>query len=469
MGKAKNKREKKSVKSQPQAASPAASQAPTDGGRRRFMLLGLGGLGAAALGTFAGYQAGWFGSSAQPTTSTPSAPINLATGKPLPPAPQTMLTADAANALRACDELTAHYARELNDPSALIHAVIAFGKSFTLSDGSKAVDYLCSKFGAEREVNGKRYVYFPREVEVHENSFLQTFVEAGVSPDQAIMGGGNKYTLRDLGEGAKALFRIDPQNLSKYDPMLLHRHLPWDLMSLSTLAPPNQARWTNAYGEKIELPAAIEVGLKSFESSCAGVEQAIIRNEDESLEFRQEMAKHACFGMHLTYSFFTCYKNGYRENGMAERLKQALDTLTLRLKGDYAAIERESALASQMGQEYIARMAGDSHGSDRPKGPPPSNIIEVMKLRHQIKMLGHALEIINYVQLNKLFPLNAEQKRRVAAGEQLLYENIVKLRGMDLDAYKNWNAKFVNDVVIALGHASRAMKLLTPANPDTVA
>jgi hypothetical protein len=61
----------------------------------------------------------------------------LTTGKPLPPA---TFPADLQNAMRAGEEIVRHYARELNNPSALIHAVRAFGKGFTLNDGSRAVD-----------------------------------------------------------------------------------------------------------------------------------------------------------------------------------------------------------------------------------------------------------------------------------------------------------------------------------------
>ena len=43
------------------------------------------------------------------------------------------------------------------------------------------------------------------------------------------------------------------------------------------------------------------------------------------------------------------------------------------------------------------------------------------------------------------------------------------MRAMDLDAYKRWYPKYVNNIVIAFGHATRALKLLTPDNPDTMA
>jgi hypothetical protein len=453
MSKAKSNRKKGRV----------AQPAPT--GRRKFLALGLGAGGALAVAGIAGYNAGWFGSSA--TQSTANAPTSLATGKPLPP---VTLTADAANATRAADDIVGHYARELNNPSALIHAVRGFGKNFTLNDNTKAVDFLCSKFAAEREVNGKRYVYFPRAAEVHDNSFLKTMLEAGVSPEQPITAGSNKYTLRDLGEHAKSLFRCDPQNFGRFDPELLHNHLPWGLIAFSILMPPNAANWTNAYGETINLPEVINKSLAVYEGSITGVKEAIERGEDESVEFRQAISKFSCYGMHAAYSYYSCLQHDYRNDKLPERLSYLLDSLLLRMQGDAAAIDREAEAAKGMGPEWLSRIAYEGQGGKlATKGQPPSNTLEVMRMRSQIKMLGHALEAINYVQLHNLLPLTPGQKRRLQVGEQLLYDNLVRLRATNLDPFMRWYDKFITETVIAVAHAARALKLPTPANPDTIA
>jgi hypothetical protein len=85
-------------------------------------------------------------------------------------------------------------------------------------------------------------------------------------------------------------------------------------------------------------------------------------------------------------------------------------------------------------------------------------------------MLGHAFESINYAKLHKLVTFTPAQEQRIQAGELALYDSIVKLRGMDWGVLRRTlSDKFISDIVIALGHATRAMKLLTPENPDTVA
>ncbi len=446
-------------------AAEVPSPKKPDKSKRKFVALGLGGLGTLAVAGI-GYNAGWFGSS---STSTPAvAPTpNLATGKPLPP---VTLTASYQNALQAASEFTSHYARELNNPSALIHCVRAFGKNFKLNDGSLVLDYICSRFAAEKEVNGKRYVYFKRDAEVHENSFLKTMLEAGVSHDQPITVGGNKYTLHDLGESARALFRCDLQNFDRYEPNLLGQHLPWGLIAFSILTKPAQPTWVNAYGETIDLNAVIDRSLAVVESTCSDIESTVGRGEMESLEFRQAISKYSCAGMHNVYSYFSCLKHGFTGNELQARLSKLFDNTLLRLKGDSQAIDREADAAKEMGPDFVNRLAVEGQGGKlATKGRAPANTLEVMRYRLQIRMLGHALEAINYAQLNKLFKLTSEQKGRLLAGEQLLYDFIVKMRATALQPHMYWYDKFVSDIVIAFGHAVRAMKLLTSENPDTVA
>lgn len=467
MSKPKNRNQKTGGQAAPRPASATAS--PSAGpagqsGRRNFLLLGAGALGALGAGALA-YQAGFFSDSASAPATNPASNA-AANFKLLPP---VKLTADYANALRAAEDITSHYARELMTPWALIHAVRGFGRNFTLSDGTKAVDHLCTKYTEEREVNGKRYVTFQHIAEVHDNSFLKTFLEAGVSPEQTLQVGANKYTLRDLGEHAKALFRCDPTDLKRYDDKLLEEHLPWGLIAFSTLVPPTPGTWTNGYGEKIDLHQVQDRALAAYEQMCSGLRNSLAQGELETLEFRQAINKHSCYGLHTIYGFFACYHHGYRRNDMPARIKSLLDLTIYRMEGDAKAIDREADAAKAMGPEAIKRMVVSQEGKVVTSGSPPPQILEAMRLRSQIKLQGHILEALNYGLLNKLFTLTPDQQTRVSAGEQALYESLVSLRALNLDEFRRWHPKFVSDLVIAVGHAVRALKLLTPQNPDTVA
>ncbi len=440
------------------AASPHA-----DAGRRRFLIAGAGGLGALAFG-LAGCDSSspkTTGATPTPTTMPASPPPTPAAVVNLPPLKPLTLPANRVNAVRATNELIEHYARVLQNPSATIHAVRAFGKGFTLADGQNAVDWLCSQFAAEKMVLGQKYVYFPRPVEVHDNSFLKTFIEAGVSPDQPITVSGNKYTLRQLGDHAKLTFRCNPNNFAQFDPLLYHDHLPWSLIAFGLLTPPAQPTWVNAYGEKLDLSVILDKAVANYETDCTGVREAVIGNKSEPEQFRAVMRKHSCYGMHAIYGFFSCLNDGYRNNNLNDRLSGLLDVTILRLKGDSAALDQEFTEAGKKSNvpEANAKLQGFGLTIDM--------LTEAFKLRGQIKLIGHAFEAINFALLHKLFTLTPDQQRRAKEAEQQLYGLLVKLRATDLEPLRKWDSKFVSDIVIALGHADRAMKLLTPENPDT--
>ncbi len=433
--------------------------------RRQFLKLGLGAIGAASL-SLSGCESGGTQQTAQIAPSqTPWYPndVNAIAKSHLTP---VTLPPTLPNAIRASDEFVEHYARELNSPSALIHAVRAFGKNFKLSDGSNAVDHLCSKYFAEKEINGKKYIYVPREFEVHDDSFLKTLLEAGVSPDQSITAGQNKYTLRDLGESAKAIFRFDPKDTGRFEPSLMTQHIAWQLIAFSILIPPSQPEWKNAYGETINLNQVIDGTLMNYEGMCEGLSESLERGEDESIDFRKQITKHSCYGMHTIYALMSCLKNGYTENKLKERVQAMYDLTLQRLIGDSSAIDREANAAKGVGPDLVNRLAVSQDGRVVTKGMPPADTIEVMRIRSQIRFIGHAFEALNYSQLHNLFKPTPAQKKQYSEGEKLFFDYMVKQRAIDMAPYWNWYSKFVSNMVIATAHASRALKLLTPQNPD---
>lgn len=381
--------------------------------------------------------------------------------------------ADYQTALGAANEMLQRRARELGAASVLIHAVRGFGKNFTIAGGPKAVDHLCSRYAVDKEVNGKRYVYFLRGAEIHENSFLKTFLEAGVSRDHPFAVNDRKYALRDLAESGKALFRCNPKDLFKYDDIqfrydptfkessrtptgqpaearceLIHEHLPWGLIAFSTLSP-GKSVWTNAYGETINLAPVIDRAMAEYESSCALGQESLMRGDPAPKSFRDEIKKYSCFGLHSAYGFLACLKNGYVNDNLTERVKRMMDLLTYRLKGDAEAIDQEYAQAA---------------------GTTSAHLVEAFKLRARVKLFGHAFEAINYARLHNLVTFTTAQERRIQAGEHAFYDSVVKMHAMDWEMMrKSLGEKFVTDIVIALGHAARALKLLTPQNPDAIA
>ena len=123
-----------------------------------------------------------------------------------------------------------------------------------------------------------------------------------------------------------------------------------------------------------------------------------------------------------------------------------LDLLTFRLLSDADSIDRE----------YLLEAKGASQ-----------QLIDAFRTRAHVKLYGHAFEAINYVRLHKMVGFTPFELLRIGEGEQAFYESLVKLRGMDWGMLRrDLGEKFVSDIVIALGHASRALKLQTAQNPD---
>jgi len=61
---------------------------------------------------------------------------------------------------------------------------------------------------------------------------------------------GRVCQLKDLGDGAKALFRFDPRTFDRND-------LAWSLIAFAEL---HAQEWENAYGERIQLKEVATFG-----------------------------------------------------------------------------------------------------------------------------------------------------------------------------------------------------------------
>lgn len=431
--------------------------------RRQFL---LGALAAGAVGLTACGDTQTVTVTSTPTPAPSPTPTPAAMPS-LPPLPAKTYPADYKNALLAMDEMVNHYAKVFDSPSALIHAVRAFGKNFKRADGSNTVEHLCGRYAEEQPVSGKRFVRFTRfNVEVHDNSFLKTFLEAGVSPDQPITAGGNKYTLRDVGEHAKSLFRFDPNNLTRYEKDYVHEHLPWTLIAFSTLMPGGKGSWDNAYGEKIDLMDVVDKTFADFESKCQPLKTAMESNGGVSRDLHEVIKVYSCYGGHSLYGFLACVKNGYTERGMTERMNEMMKLSVYRLVKEAENIETEYDERKPMPMSPNPQEEAMMLQLLQRVGVSKNELIDMLKLRGVVKLTGHLLEAVNFARLNNIFKPTPEQQKLIQAGEQKLFASTVQLRALNLEGLRSFNAKEFNDNVIALGHASRALKLLTPDNPD---
>jgi hypothetical protein len=66
------------------------------------------------------------------------------------------------------------YAIGPNDPWALVHAIRGVGRGCSIN-GESAAGYVLRTCVRAQEVNNRRYLYIPANIEVHSNMFLKTF------------------------------------------------------------------------------------------------------------------------------------------------------------------------------------------------------------------------------------------------------------------------------------------------------
>src|SRR5262245_53556388 len=137
------------------------------------------------------------------------------------------------------------YANTPDNPWAVCHGIRGIGREFAMKTGEPAVTWLLETHIASLPTAGPPVLGFPVAVEVHPNMFLKTLLEAGVPLDYGFKHRGNRRTLRDVVDGAKALFR---PNQVLADPNML----PWSLIAFSRTTSPLGGKWRNAWDEPVD-------------------------------------------------------------------------------------------------------------------------------------------------------------------------------------------------------------------------
>src|SRR5712691_6783420 len=279
--------------------------------------------------------------------------------------------------------LIERYAPIPDDPWILVHGIRAIGKGFSCK-GERAVAHVLRTFVQDLEVNGRRYLYIPADIEVHTNMFLKTFLEAGVPLSEEVQVKGMIFHLQDLGAGAKARFRFDPNTFDRND-------LAWSLIAFAEL---QADEWENAYSQRIRLQEVAAFGLQVLEEATEELKPYC----KASLPLPKKMPIHSftCGGTHLIYSLFVAARHGFLEAHGRDSLQEQLEMLLYRLQADPDLIDR-----------YYQKLAQASE-------------VEMFRASAKLKLLGHALECLGYAQANGLWwPTQIDRERLGKAAQEV--------------------------------------------------
>jgi len=320
------------------------------------------------------------------------------------------------------------YATPLDDPWMVAHGVRAMGRSFTLGTGRRAVDYLLESVLVDVPVNGKTFLGFPIDVEGHPNMFLKTMLEATVPVDYAFTHKGRRRTVQEVVDGARALLRPSQVASSPND-------LPWSLIALTRTTPPSRRRWTNAWGESVDLDVLVESALRLLEEASLPVAEAMREGRPET----QQAPVHnfTCGGGHMIYGLLAALQGGYTGTGKdrSRRMQQQVDLLVWRLSADLDLIDR------------FYRTRGNS----------------VTDFWYQfdakLKLLGHAEECLAFAELHKLARFTSAQRTQRQAATATLRRSLIDLGARNLAEAQAADRELYRQLVGDTCHARHGLTL----------
>jgi hypothetical protein len=318
------------------------------------------------------------------------------------------------------------YATPLDDPWIVAHGVRAMGRSFTLSTGRRAVDYLLESVLVDVPANGKIFLGFPIDVEGHPNMFLKTMLEAAVPVDYAFTHKGRRRTVQEVVDGARALLRSSQVASSPND-------LPWSLIALTRTTPVSRRQWTNAWGESTDLDALVESALRLLEQASLPVAEAMREGRPET----QQAPVHnfTCGGGHMIYALLAALQAGYTGKDRSRRMQQQVDLLVWRLSADLDLIDRFYRARGNSATDFWYQFDA------------------------KLKLLGHAEECLAFAELHKLARFTSAQRTQRQAATATLRRLLLDLDARNLGEAKAFDRDLYRQLVGDTCHARHGLTL----------
>ncbi len=348
---------------------------------------------------------------------------------PVRPARATQ-AGERAPAMETLRGLINRYARDRRDGWAVVHGVRAMGAEWRIDDDTRAVDHVLSTFVRTRAVGPRQLLDIPIHIEMHQNSFLETFLDTGVGWQQPVRVGDRTYSFRDLFDHARMLFTFSNANQSEPSSGMHGRGpdwFAWSLIAFPFGIPPQKDGWRNAFGEEIRVAEVAATGFRMMEEASAPLARAMERGE----VLLEKVGVHALTsgGAHLLSGLISAVRRGYMEGDARRRLARQLDILVYQLTTDLLVIDR--------------------FYSERRAHP----LAQAYELEARLYFLGHALGNVATARRGELFRPTVAQQGAIREAESAMYRTVEGLRGIDLERLRNANhdlfSRFVGDACYA--------------------
>jgi hypothetical protein len=254
--------------------------------------------------------------------------------------------------------------------------------------------------------------------------FLKTFLEAGVPASEMFSCDGRVFQLKDLGDGAKALFRFDPSTFDRND-------LAWSLIAFAEL---QAHEWENAYAERIQLKEVAAFGVQVLQEATQGLKPYATA----SLPLPKKLPIHSftCGGTHLCYSVLVAARHGLLRAAGGDIVQDQLQMLIYRLQADPDLIDR------------YYREISSAPG------------VDLFRAGAKLKVLGHALECLGYAQAHGLLQPSPPERKQIEQAVQEVRGLLAYILTLDLAAIQRRHAQLVQQVVGDTCHAFRGLSLV---------
>ncbi len=340
--------------------------------------------------------------------------------------------------------LQAH-AGDPENPWAIGHGMLALGPDFALQNGKNATDHLFETYAEGFEVDGHRFLRFPRargqqRVEPHASLMLKVLAETGASPDRPVVVDGQPHTLADLYRGALISASIDPvKNRSSFSSP---NDMPWALQALATWAPPppdgaETLRWVAADGTVMSLQ-----DFALFNTSVLVQEsQFLFEAMQAGATFQkrgQGVFGFTCGGAHLLQGVAYAAGRGHRTELSDKALQAQVALMFWRLPQELKIYD-----------EIMKKLDNPQH--------------MVMLLIQRLKFTGHFLETMHKMAILGIYQPTPQQAALLkgAADQVVLTVQALDEQGVygELPALRKASEQMYLDMIGDSAHAVRGLRL----------
>ena len=201
----------------------------------------------------------------------------------------------------------------IDNPWALLHALLALGPNAKLPDGTSAVERLFTEHAEPSFHN--TLIQFPKKkqskgktilIEPHTDLALKVLTEIGVSPEQSYTVKGKQYRFADLFRSSLLETHLDPRkNISSFQSP---NDTPWNIQGLSTYLSPGTTWESNGMVMRLEDLTTFLMAVVYQETRFMA---AAYQQKKTFEKKKQGIFKYTCGGMHLVQALAYAHARGF--------------------------------------------------------------------------------------------------------------------------------------------------------------